>query len=82
MLDIEIQVQQAAAFLEGAGFGPYPRILRAAGSLLSTRMDEFKKLPSLPVMAYHIFIADGKPGGAWDAKYILTESECKALESI
>lgn len=72
----------AVAHLDSIGYGHYPRLLSEAGSLLSDRMVEFGKLNSLPVIAYHIFIVDGKPGGAWDPKYILTAAECAALEQL
>lgn len=77
--EIESQVQQAIAHLANIGYGHYPRILSEAGSLLSGRMVEFKKLPLLDVIAYHIFIADGISRGAWDEKYILTQAETEAL---
>lgn len=72
-----------AGTMNSIGYGHYPRILSEAGSLLSSRMTEFAKLPSLPVIAYHIFIVDGKPGNppAWNPNYILTLAECNELSA-
>ena len=77
--DIVDGVMQAVAHLQSIGRGHYPRILSEAGSLLSTRMVEFAKLDSLPVIAFHIFIADGISRGQWNEGYILSLAECNGL---
>lgn len=79
--EIQVGVTAAVTHLNDLGYGHYPRILSEAGSLMGDRMTEFAKLNSLPVIAYHIFIVDGKSGGAWNENYRLTQAECDALSA-
>lgn len=77
--DIVLEVNKARSFLQSSGLGHYPLMLSEAGSLLGARLEEFAKLSALPLVAFHVFIIEGKSNGAWDDKYILTEAECRAL---
>jgi hypothetical protein len=82
--DIVDGIRTAMSFLAGVGFGHYPIMLSEVGSVLGGRMGEFAKISSLytqypMIQAHHIFIVEGKSGGAWDDKYILSEDDCAAL---
>ncbi len=78
--EIGADITEQATVLDEAGLGFVPLIGSELGSVLSSRMDEFKRLDDLPLIAYHIWVVDGKSNGAWDDRYILTPEECKELE--